>query len=83
MRVTVKLFANLKDVAGSDTLQFQLDDNNKVGDLLSELAKTVPALKAVLETRKVFVALNQEMAGKDELLKDGDEVALLPPFSGG
>ncbi len=83
MKVTVKLFANLKGIAGSDTVELQLDDNKKIVDLLAEITKILPPLKDVLESRKVFVSLNQEMAQKDDILKDGDEVGLLPPFSGG
>lgn len=83
MKITVKLFANLKGIAGTDTLELQLDNNKKIADLLAEVARILPVMKDVLETRKLFVSLNEEMAQKDDMLKDGDEVGLLPPFSGG
>ncbi len=83
MKVTVRLFASLKEQTGTDHLDMELADGATVGQLTALLSEKHPALKEVLEKRKVLISLNQEMAKKNDILKEGDEVGLLPPFSGG
>ena len=83
MKVTVKLFAGLKDKAGTGNMDMELPGGATVGELAGLLSERYPALKEVLEGRKVFISLNQEMAKREDILKEGDEVGLLPPFSGG
>lgn len=82
-QVKIKLFANLKELAGTDSITIEADDNIKVEDLTSLVADKLPGLKEVLETRRVFISINQEMVQRNDIVKDGDEVAFLPPFSGG
>lgn len=83
MKIKLKFFANLRDMAGTDEIDMVLEDDVVVADLMRLIMKKLPALKNVLETRKIFISVNQEMAHKELALKDGDEVGLLPPFSGG
>lgn len=83
MRITIKLFANLKDLAGTDSVEIEVADGIKVAELATLIADRYPPLKDILETRRVFISVNQEMARKEDALKEGDEVGLLPPFSGG
>ncbi|MBI5380051.1 MAG: molybdenum cofactor biosynthesis protein MoaE [Nitrospirae bacterium] len=47
------------------------------------MAEQTPALRSLLASRRLLVSVNQEFAGEGTLVCDGDEVALLPPFSGG
>ena len=83
MKVKVLFFAGLKDIAGTDSLQMEINDGSKLAHLLDLIVGKVPALNEVIGKRKVFISVNQEMADKEDILKDGDEVGLLPPFSGG
>ncbi len=83
MRLSVRLFASLRDLAGTDSLEVEVPEGTRVCDLASEMGRRFPALKEILETRKVFISVNQDMAGKEDVLNDGDEVGFLPPFSGG
>jgi len=83
MKITVRFFANLKDMAGTESMELAFDGEVRVKELTARLLAELPSLKDVLETRRVFVCVNQEMVQKDDIIKDGDEVALLPPFSGG
>ena len=81
MRVTVKLFARLREIAGSDTLVRDLADGATVSDVWRELAADFPALRAFDTT--VSGAVNAEYARMTRDVADGDEVAFLPPVSGG
>jgi molybdopterin converting factor subunit 1 len=80
--VTVKLFALLKEKAGCDELRIRLD-RGTVADLLGQVAREHPSLSDMISHGNILVSVNQELARQDSLLKDGDEVALMPPFSGG
>jgi molybdopterin converting factor subunit 1 len=81
IRVTVKLFARLKEVVGAGELERELDEGSIVGDLLSSLYVEYPGL-ANLTTRTI-IAVNQEFATPNTQLSDGDEIAVFPPVSGG
>jgi len=82
-QVTVKMFANLKELAGADSMVIDCDDGTSLENVISIITGRLPGLKDILEARRVFISINQDMAQKDDIVKDGDEVALLPPFSGG
>jgi len=81
MRVRVLFFGMLKDVVGRSQDALELPAGSKVGDLLNHYAESSPRLKDYVPS--LAVSLNQEYARRDEVLNDNDEVALLPPVSGG
>lgn len=82
MRVSVKLFAGLKEIVGGDLEEHFDDTEVTVSTLTERLAQTHPKLEPYLSG--LAVAINDEyILGEDELLHDGDEVALIPPISGG
>jgi MoaE-MoaD fusion protein len=74
MRVTVRLFAGLRERAGRARLE--LDGVQRVGDVW-------PALGLGDEPAGLLYALNREYVERTQELRDGDEVALIPPVSGG
>ena len=80
--ITVKLFALLKDKAGRDELRIDAGPGT-VTELLEAVARGYPALSGMISDGGVLVSVNREFARGDALVKDGDEVALMPPFSGG
>ncbi|MFB3814403.1 MAG: molybdenum cofactor biosynthesis protein MoaE [Terriglobales bacterium] len=80
MRVRVLFFGMLKDLAGGANDALELPAGATVGDLLSHYGQR-PRLGDLL--RSVAVSVNQEYARPDAPLHDNDEVALLPPVSGG
>ncbi len=80
--ITIKLFALLRDRAGVDTLTVAAKAC-RVDDLLAQLAREHPALAELISSGRLLVSVNQEFATKESPVKDGDEVALMPPFSGG
>ncbi len=80
--ITVKLFAMLKEKAGCDELQIAAGPAT-ISELLLVIAREHPALSGLLSQGRVITALNQEFVKPEARVKDGDEVALMPPFSGG
>jgi molybdopterin synthase catalytic subunit len=81
MRVRVLFFGMLKDAAGTASDEVDLQDGASVRDLLAHCEIRIPRLKEALGS--MAVAVNQQYSGPDTKLKAGDEVALLPPVSGG
>jgi molybdopterin converting factor subunit 1 len=81
MRVTVRLFARLKDIAGGPELERTVTAGTTVGDLWRGLAREFPELGQY--ERSISSAVNAEYARMDRVVGDGDEVAFLPPVSGG
>ena len=80
MRVSVRLFAGLRERAGTDRLEVELPDDARVIDVLAAMAGTPVG---ELRPRECVVAVNREYATADEPVRAGDEVALVPPVSGG
>jgi len=76
MRVQIRLFASLRERAGTDSLTLELSEGALVGDALSELRWVTGDLRAVL-------AVNREYASESTPLHADDELALIPPVSGG
>jgi molybdopterin converting factor subunit 1 len=81
IRVTVKLFARLREAVGTGRLEREVSAGTTLGDLLADLRVEFPALAEAAP--RTIVALNRAFAAPDSLIRDGDEVALFPPVSGG
>ncbi len=81
MRVTVRLFARLRDIAGGAELTREAAPGATVASLWRALAQEFPGLAAY--ERSMSSAVNADYARMDREIHDGDEVAFLPPVSGG
>jgi molybdopterin converting factor subunit 1 len=81
MRVTVRLFARLRDIAGAAELARDLAPGATLADVWRDLADEFPELANY--ERSISAAINAEYARMDQRLDEGDEVAFLPPVSGG
>ena len=81
MHVTVRLFASYRDIAGSGDLKVHLPDGATLRDLLEAVTAEHPRLRGLRDT--MLLAVNHEFAEPSARLRDGDEVALMPPVSGG
>jgi molybdopterin converting factor subunit 1 len=81
MRVTVRLFARLRDLAGAGELVRDVPGPATVKTVWDSLVAEVPAL--VEYERNMSVAVNAEYARMGAAVNEGDEVAFLPPVSGG
>jgi molybdopterin synthase catalytic subunit/molybdopterin converting factor small subunit len=76
MVVHVRLFAALRERAGRDAIELELPDGASVGDALAAVEDLAADLPLVL-------AVNREYAAVGDVLSPGDELALIPPVSGG
>ena len=81
MRVTVRLFARLRDIAGTSELLRDVATGATIATVWQELATEYPDLKQY--ERSISSALNADYARMDQKVAEGDEVAFLPPVSGG
>ncbi|HEX3704724.1 MAG TPA: MoaD/ThiS family protein [Vicinamibacterales bacterium] len=81
MRITVRLFARLRDIAGSTELTRDVAPGATIGSVWRQLAGDFPELAPY--ERSVSSAVNLDYARMDRAVADGDEIAFLPPVSGG
>ena len=81
MHVTVRLFARLRELAGASELARDVPDGSTALDVWNGLSDEFPALAGY--TRAISVAVNEEYARLTASVRDGDEIAFLPPVSGG
>ncbi len=80
--ITIKLFAILKDKAGRDELRLN-SRSSTVSELLTEVSREYPVLAEILASGRILTSVNREFVKGDAAVKNNDEVALMPPFSGG
>jgi len=76
----MRLFASYREAAGVGQIELELPPGAKVRDAVAAVAKEHPL---ITEGRQVVIARNREYVDADAPLSDGDEVALIPPVSGG
>jgi molybdopterin synthase catalytic subunit len=82
--VTIRLFGMIKSLAGNQgSLSLALNNGNQVKDLVGLLDAGYPEIGELIHKKKVLVSVNQEIAHEETEIRNGDEVALLPPFAGG
>jgi molybdopterin synthase catalytic subunit len=82
MTVTVRLFAILRERAGRDSVEIELPEGATVGDAFERLA-AAPGLGELVGRMPLRMAVNREYANADASIAAGDELALIPPISGG
>ncbi len=82
VRVVVKLFAVLRERAGRDSVELELERGATVADALAALSQ-IPELAQPLSRLAVQLAVNRDYASEQTELQAGDELALIPPLSGG
>src|SRR5438445_5344179 len=79
--VRVLFFGAARDAVGEDQIQLQLDSGSNVRQALEQLNSNYPDLSRF--GKSLLVAVNQEYADSNRELRDGDELAIFPPVSGG
>jgi molybdopterin synthase sulfur carrier subunit len=80
----VKPFAILREIMGKEQITLQLtrkDEGTTVADLRVRILELYPAISA--QRIKMAIAINAKMANEKSIINDFDEIALLPPISGG
>ncbi|MGH7606617.1 MAG: MoaD/ThiS family protein [Gemmatimonadales bacterium] len=79
--VTVRFFARYAELAGRETTEIAIPAATTVADVVRRVRDTVPGAAALPE--RPLAALNLRQATPDAAVRDGDELALLPPLAGG
>jgi sulfur-carrier protein len=81
--ITVKFFASLREIAEKEEEKIEVQSSISMDQLSDIISKTSPKMGDIIRDNKIMISVNQEMADADTVIHDGDEVAFLPPFSGG
>ena len=81
--ITIKFFASLKAIAEKEEEQIEVQSSISMDQLSDIISKISPRIGDIIRDNKIMISVNQEMADADTVIHDGDEVAFLPPFSGG
>ena len=81
MKVNVRFFALYRERAGASELGWDLPESATLADLLREIRGAYPDLAP--PDVEIVAAVNEEYADGGIVIRDGDEVALIPPVSGG
>ena len=81
MRVTVRLFARLRDIAGAAELARDVAPDATIADVWRQLTGEFPELSKY--ERSISTAVNADYTRMNHSVSDGDEIAFLPPVSGG
>lgn len=81
MTVRVLFFAVARDLAGVAERAYTLGAGATAADVVNAVVADVPGLAA--HAAKLATAVNLEYVGRDHVLSDGDELAIIPPVSGG
>jgi molybdopterin converting factor subunit 1 len=81
MRVKVLLFGQLKDIVGKDEESLDLAPGTKLAAVMEHYAERYSKFQGL--TKSIACSINQEYALGTAVLREGDEVGLLPPVSGG
>jgi molybdopterin converting factor small subunit len=80
-QVTVRFFARYAELAGCQATSVEVAESATVSEVLERMRETVPGARELPD--RPFTVLNFKQVKLDARVSDGDEVALLPPFSGG
>ena len=81
MRLRVKLFATYREIVGVKDVAWTAEPGTTLGEFLDAFLGRHPRLATHRDT--MMLAVNQAFADPAQVLRDGDEIALLPPVSGG
>ena len=79
MKVKVRFFAACREIVGKSEMELELQEREPISSLIEKLQSDYPYLL----TLPINVAVNAEYVERNYRLQDGDEVALIPPISGG
>lgn len=79
-RIQIRFFGPARELAGADELSLDVEDNTTVGQIAGVIAENYPELGRAVGVR---LAVNREYVALDRVLHDRDEVAVIPPVSGG
>ncbi|MEM6726769.1 MAG: MoaD/ThiS family protein [Bacteroidota bacterium] len=80
MQLQILAFGIARDIVGNSKISFQLEKGQTVKDLKAALVKQFPDFQQLVS---LSIAVNTEYAMDDHLLKESDEIVIIPPVAGG
>jgi MoaD family protein len=81
MKVQIQLYAQLRDIVGSQSVLFDLPCGASISDLLENLYSKFPALRA--QDQAILTGVGVEFVDRNYKIQAGDDVAIMPPVQGG
>lgn len=81
LKIRLLFFAALREIAGKSDDVVELPDGTSAGDVWQRLRSEHPALRGYIQPP--MIAVNESYASADAILRDGDELAFIPPVAGG
>ena len=81
MKIQVKLYAICKEIAKTNQIELDLDENGSTKDLLNKLIEKFPEMEKI--SPNIAFAINKNYVPSETILKERDIVSLIPPVSGG
>lgn len=79
--IRLKFFASAREIVGKKDLVIDIKRGSKAKDVLDRLMERYPDLKQLED--QLILAVNKQTGRADKMIEDGDEIAVLPPVSGG
>lgn len=80
MKITIKAFGIASEIAGKRQWEMEVPEGSSIDELREILTAELPKLKTIIQ---FSLALNQSYVTSNEVLNQGDEIAIIPPVSGG
>ncbi|HCN48478.1 MAG TPA: molybdopterin synthase sulfur carrier subunit [Chryseobacterium sp.] len=80
MKIKILAFGITKDILGASEKELEVQDDLNVGQLKEKLEGGFPQL---VKLKSYFIAVNEEYAEDDQMITNTDEIAIIPPVSGG
>ncbi|MDA0196510.1 MAG: MoaD/ThiS family protein [Bacteroidetes bacterium] len=80
MKLTIIAYGIARDILGSNSIEYEIEDSVSHENLLENLKKTYPDFNKLTS---LMIAINSEYAKKGQMISENDEVVLIPPVSGG
>lgn len=80
MKCSIKAFGISREIVGGKVLELELPEGHTISELKHHLFQKYPTFN---DLKSLYVAVNNEYASDETVLKAGDEIALIPPVSGG
>jgi MoaD family protein len=81
VKIQVQFYAQLRDLAGRQTLDVDLAEGTAVSDLLEQIYRKAPVLRS--HDKSILVGVGVEFVDRNYRLKSGDEISIMPPVQGG
>lgn len=81
MKLHVRFYSQLRDLAGADEVDVDLSNGAAVSDLLENIYAKFPTLRA--HDRNILIGAGVEFVDRNYKLKSGDEISIMPPVQGG